>query len=267
MLAAPFDGSESNDDNNEIHNNNQNYKKRQHNRTQKNVMKNMFNPEKINSVLQSIHDTMNNGTTDIDGNSLGDYYSNPPPNPTSIGSQRAADIRESTATTTGMREGMQSNSNEDHYSVPSPVTTNDDLDLNNFQGNYFDEKGAEEYYKKFVPNYTPSMMLKTQPGKTSPYYQQQQQQQQQKPSFHKNDIPFFPSTITPPSQNIHTTQKPNYDNHDILIQKLNYMIHLLEEKQDERTNNVTEEVVLYSFLGIFIIFVVDSFTRVGKYTR
>jgi hypothetical protein len=45
------------------------------------------------------------------------------------------------------------------------------------------------------------------------------------------------------------------------------MINLLEDQQDERTNNVTEEVVLYSFLGIFIIFLVDSFARVGKYTR
>jgi hypothetical protein len=45
------------------------------------------------------------------------------------------------------------------------------------------------------------------------------------------------------------------------------MISLLEDQQDERTNTVTEEVVLYSFLGIFIIFVIDSFVRVGKYTR
>ena len=45
------------------------------------------------------------------------------------------------------------------------------------------------------------------------------------------------------------------------------MIHLLEESKDEKTNNVIEEVVLYSFLGIFIIFLVDSFTKVGKYVR
>jgi hypothetical protein len=51
------------------------------------------------------------------------------------------------------------------------------------------------------------------------------------------------------------------------MQKLNYMINLLEQQQDERTNNVTEEVVLYSFLGIFIIFIVDSFACVGKYVR
>jgi hypothetical protein len=54
---------------------------------------------------------------------------------------------------------------------------------------------------------------------------------------------------------------------DVLLQKLNYMINLIEEQQDERTNNVTEEVILYSFLGIFIIFVVDSFSKVGKYVR
>ena len=49
--------------------------------------------------------------------------------------------------------------------------------------------------------------------------------------------------------------------------KLNYMIHLLEENKDEKTNNVTEELVLYMFLGVFVIFVVDSFARAGKYTR
>ena len=56
-------------------------------------------------------------------------------------------------------------------------------------------------------------------------------------------------------------------NQDILLQKLNYMITLLEDQQDEKTNNVTEEVVLYSFLGIFIIFIADTFVRVGKYVR
>lgn len=52
-----------------------------------------------------------------------------------------------------------------------------------------------------------------------------------------------------------------------VIDKLNYMIHLMEEQQDMRTSNVTEEVILYSFLGVFIIFIVDGFARVGKYTR
>ena len=57
------------------------------------------------------------------------------------------------------------------------------------------------------------------------------------------------------------------DKNELLMQKLNYMISLLEQQQDQRTNHVTEEVILYSFLGIFIIFIVDSFARVGKYVR
>ena len=52
-----------------------------------------------------------------------------------------------------------------------------------------------------------------------------------------------------------------------LIEKLNYMIHLLEDQQDGKTGHVTEEVILYSFLGVFMIFIVDSFARAGKYIR
>ena len=45
------------------------------------------------------------------------------------------------------------------------------------------------------------------------------------------------------------------------------MIYLLEEQKNEKTGAVHEELVLYSFLGVFVIFVVDSFARAGKYTR
>ncbi len=52
-----------------------------------------------------------------------------------------------------------------------------------------------------------------------------------------------------------------------LLYKLNYMIHLLEEQKDEKTGHVTEEIILYTFLGVFMIFIIDSFARVGKYVR
>ena len=47
------------------------------------------------------------------------------------------------------------------------------------------------------------------------------------------------------------------------------MINLLEEQKDEKTKIVTEELILYCFLGIFIIFLIDSFVKIGKskYTR
>lgn len=54
---------------------------------------------------------------------------------------------------------------------------------------------------------------------------------------------------------------------DPVMQKLNYITHILEELQMEKTSNITEELILYTFLGVFVIFVVDSFARVGKYHR
>ena len=41
----------------------------------------------------------------------------------------------------------------------------------------------------------------------------------------------------------------------------------ITENKDQKTENITEELVLYMFLGVFTIFVVDSFARAGKYTR
>lgn len=52
-----------------------------------------------------------------------------------------------------------------------------------------------------------------------------------------------------------------------LIEKLNYIIHMLEEKKEEKTGHVIEELVLYCFLGVFIIFVVDTFTRAANVGR
>ncbi len=114
-----------------------------------------------------------------------------------------------------------------------PYVSND-LGKNNLEDNFLNSKQVEEYYKKLLPSTT-----------------------------------SFPTKEN--YQNLISTfnQGPgsNIDANSVLLEKLNYMINLLEEQKDERTNNVTEEVVLYSFLGIFIIFIVDSFARVGKYTR
>jgi hypothetical protein len=59
---------------------------------------------------------------------------------------------------------------------------------------------------------------------------------------------------------------PNVMN-DKLMEKINYMIHLLEEQQLEKTNNITEEFILYCLLGVFMIYTMDSFARAGKYVR
>ena len=78
-------------------------------------------------------------------------------------------------------------------------------------------------------------------------------------NYYKQYVPYY-TQLQGSQEEVHT-------NKDVLMTKLNYMIHLLEEQQDEKTDNVTEELVLYLFLGVFVIFVVDSFARVGKYKR
>ena len=77
--------------------------------------------------------------------------------------------------------------------------------------------------------------------------------------YYKQYVPYY-TQMQGAQEDLHTDK-------DALMTKLNYMIHLLEEQQDEKTDNVTEELVLYLFLGVFVIFVVDSFARAGKYTR
>lgn len=76
--------------------------------------------------------------------------------------------------------------------------------------------------------------------------------------YFNNYVPYIQNASN--SQNIDGPK-------DVLLEKLNYMIHLLEEQQEEKTGHVTEELILYCFLGVFMIFVVDSFVKVGKYVR
>ena len=49
---------------------------------------------------------------------------------------------------------------------------------------------------------------------------------------------------------------PNGVGKDELLTKLNQIIYLLEEQQDEKTGNVTEELILYSFF--------ESFNRINS---
>ena len=74
--------------------------------------------------------------------------------------------------------------------------------------------------------------------------------------YYRTHVPYFNQMSAHP--------QPSRDE---LMHKLDHILHLLEEQQDERTGHVAEEVILYSFLGVFIIFVVDSFARAGKYVR
>jgi hypothetical protein len=129
--------------------------------------------------------------------------------------------------------GGERKQTEGMSNIPQP-TDNEDLKLQELQSAFLNDAQVRDYYRKLAPNY-------------------QSKEIQNKSENNKN---YYLSG-----------QTSNNDSNQVLIEKLNYMINLLEEQQDQKTESVTEEVVLYSFLGVFIIFIVDSFTKVGKYTR
>ena len=52
-----------------------------------------------------------------------------------------------------------------------------------------------------------------------------------------------------------------------ILDKIQYLTHLMEEIQSEKTANITEEFILYTMLGVFVIYVVDAFSKSGKYIR
>ena len=222
MFAAPFNDNSNIESMTDESDNIMNKKRQTHNKTQKKYPKENFDTEKVNSVLEKIH---NNSKTDDDEKmGLGDF--NPPPKPQSAG------VGKTIATENMMNMTNQNNvmfNTLGRAPQPNYETNNNNLDLNDYS-NYGNNASIEDYYKRVLPGYNPSRN-----PVNKPYY--------------------------------NTTNMVAESSQDILLQKLNYMISLLEDQQDEKTNNVTEEVVLYSFLGIFIIFVVDSFARAGKYVR
>ena len=200
---------------------------KRHKRTQRKYPKiENFDSNKVNSVLDKIHNT----TYDDDDDDK--FTFNPPPNPESMGAQKTIppvqNKIEPFVTPLGRTIGKPP--------IPN-YEGSDNLDLNDYS-NYGDSKTIEEYYKSVIPGYTPQKNLANRP-----YYPYRE------------------------PQNSYSNSMGEYPSQDLLLKKLNYMISLLEDQQDEKTSNVTEEVILYSFLGIFIIFVADSFVRVGKYTR
>ena len=203
--------------------------KRKHSKTQKNYREN-FDTGKVNSVLEAVH---KNQKPEDDEDEPRNFFS-PPEKPISSGSTKAV-TKENMMNMTKTNDVMFRTLG----SAPQPTNQeNNDLDLNNYS-NYGDKKTVEEYYKKMLPGYNANNQNNQNANPSNRLYHRMNYDQ---------------------ASNVAPTQ-------DVLLQKLNYMISLLEDQQDEKTNNVTEEVVLYSFLGIFIIFIVDSFAKVGKYVR
>jgi len=207
---------------------------RRKNKTHKN-MNNMtdksYYSDKVNNVLSKIHNKIHNDNEDDFEESYQNFEPITPPVP---------------------------------MKVPKKESNN-----NNMEG-----------YSNFGDNNTNKVISQMQ---TAPYYKVSSNQMDG-PS-HDPQYPYYPYPDMMETMNRFKTQDKidtfpmvdqptpyiaSYDgntNNKLLMEKLNYMIHLLEETHDEQTNNVLEEVILYSFLGIFIIFLIDNFIKVGRYVR
>jgi hypothetical protein len=223
MSAALFEDETNNAQTTNSNGSNYINNKKRNNKTLK-MYKEGFDKNKVNHVLQKLHNQYENEDDEDD------YFKQPPPNPISVGTQKTKPERE--------KENMVNMTSPDFVvnalsNTPKPMYENeDDLDLNNYR-NY----GTEEFYKNYMKNVNVQSN-----NDTGSYYQT--------------------SAKTTP------TNSSNYSSpQDVLLQKLNYMITLLEEQHDQKTDSALEEVVLYSFLGIFIIFVSDTFVKAGKYIR
>uniref|UniRef100_A0A6C0EUI9 Uncharacterized protein n=1 Tax=viral metagenome TaxID=1070528 RepID=A0A6C0EUI9_9ZZZZ len=56
-------------------------------------------------------------------------------------------------------------------------------------------------------------------------------------------------------------------NNQALLEKMNTILEMFEDQKEIKTNQKNEEIVLYCFLGVFIIYIMDSFVSIGKYSR
>ena len=52
-----------------------------------------------------------------------------------------------------------------------------------------------------------------------------------------------------------------------MLHKLNNIIELFEDQKEIKTGQKNEEIILYCFLGVFVIYIMDSFVNIGKYSR
>jgi hypothetical protein len=294
LYASPFD-------NNGVDNSTDNLISRKRlnlNKTQKHYNKdNNVSSEKVKNIIKKIHDYSIYNNDSIDGIEMGDF--SPLPLPDSAGVNRTFNrdsfkenfvgIQDNDDDGGAYQEQQQYDLNQtrkrnqppqqpqqppppppqqqsqlrqfesfnemNEKNQPNASNYLDNIEYNDLKNNYGDAKSVEEYYKKFSPNYNYGVVSDWNKNATS------KAQSNMNRKLYSNNIDnsnFY--------NNSYSSLPTNVEN-SILLEKLNYMIHLLEEQQDERTNNVTEEVILYCFLGVFMIFIVDSFTRVGKYVR
>jgi hypothetical protein len=62
-------------------------------------------------------------------------------------------------------------------------------------------------------------------------------------------------------------ETPNKETPNEMLRKLNNILELFEDQKEIKTGQKNEEIVLYCFLGVFVIYIMDSFVNICKYSR
>ena len=60
---------------------------------------------------------------------------------------------------------------------------------------------------------------------------------------------------------------PHKESSNEMLNKINSILELFEDQKEIKTGQKNEEIVLYCFLGVFVIYIMDSFVNIGKYSR
>jgi hypothetical protein len=139
--------------------------------------------------------------------------------------------------TANLQQGILNNSttSTSHSKKKEPSEEEDDVvDKINTDATY-----ENELYKQYIHNYNQS--------------------------FAKDLYSSTPSTLSTPSNPSNPLSYSNTNND--LLKRLDKILYLLEEEKNDQSHLITEELILYVFLGVFIIYVLDSFVRAGKYVR
>jgi hypothetical protein len=93
-----------------------------------------------------------------------------------------------------------------------------------------------------------------------------------KPEFKnefKHEIKVHPQYKTNDYMILNSTNsfEPKRHTNQELLDKMNKILEMFEDQKEIKTGQKNEEIVLYCFLGVFIIYIMDSFVKIGRYSR
>ena len=87
---------------------------------------------------------------------------------------------------------------------------------------------------------------------------------------------FYNSEIKVPTQyktndymilNSTNVIEPKKHTNQELLDKMNKILEMFEDQKEIKTGQKNEEIVLYGGLGLFVIYILNSFVNIGRYSR